>query len=392
MESDWDLFFNCSGMFRLFYFCILGCIWFSSCEENIPVDPKIELLEVQRLSYQDIFVRARMVNAGDYEITGYGLNYSFSNYALYSNLQNFRLGEGIPDEEFSGVISMSSLRSADTSVFVRAWVENKLGKVYSDYYSLRINLVQVKSVYPSLASQGDTIVINGSGFNTNPDSNRVVFENIPAYILSASPDKLSVVVPENIKYDYSLHLEVSSGMDFFTYTGFNIKPRILSISPTSGTFGTKVTITLDNCPSDYFSCYMHFGDLTSYASTTGSNKLTATVPSKVSSASFPVRLSSQNYVTDPWYSFRMNEMEVYSLSPARGPVNTLFVIKGTNFHPDFSSNAVKVGGRYTFSTSGRSGSLVQYVPAELSPGVYDIEIYNSIDTLIIPNGFTVTKK
>jgi hypothetical protein len=378
-------------MKRIFLPILSVCLGFHSCEEELPSDPLTEMVSVSALSASDYFVKARIVQTGDAPITDYG--FTVSRFTIDPGLtynSEFRVGFEPETDTFSYLISYEGYDS-DTALYFRSYLVNKYGRMYSKPFRLSLNRVRPYGITPAWAEQGDTVTLIGSGFDLAADGNTVLFGEISAKVLSVSPHELKVIVPLGIHHSaggIEVYVTRDGLKSQFGY--FRVVPRILSITPLTGTFNSEVQINFDNLSSSYWDYNVDFGTVGAWSRRSNGNNIIVHVPPTVKSKNLPIRVYTDYAECLPVMKFTMDPMTVTSLTPSQGPVKLVLVLYGRGFNPDAKGNAIKIGAKYAYIGYSDIGVLCPTVPADLSPGTYDVTIYNTIDTLVIKNGYTVT--
>jgi len=108
----------------------------------------------------------------------------------------------------------------------------------------------ITSFTPASGTTGTTVTINGINFNTTPGNNFVNFNGIPATVVSATPTRLTVVVPQNATTG---EISVAVGCGFvastndFTVTAlgisdFNNSKIALFPNPSNGVFNISADV------------------------------------------------------------------------------------------------------------------------------------------------------
>jgi large repetitive protein len=208
------------------------------------------------------------------------------------------------------------------------------------------------SFTPTAAIAGTTVTIYGQNFI---DVTSVSFGVVPAASFTVvSPTILTAVV--GVGTTGSISVTAVGGRA--SLDGFVALPNITSFTPTSGTFGTYMTITasgfgtttavsVGGTPVASFTVNSHTS-ITAVLSSGSAGDVTVTTPGGSSSK------ATLNYYEPPVVS---------AFSPLSGPVGTTVTIQGTNFDPVPTANAVYFGAVQATVLSGTATSLVVTVPA-----------------------------
>jgi hypothetical protein len=104
------------------------------------------------------------------------------------------------------------------------------------------HLPELYQVQPTIAKLGETIILTGDYFATQPGSNSVKFGNTPAQIISESKTQLEVIVPDTETRESTI--TVTSYGSSVSIGGFAIKsPVVTDFSPHRGSPGSVFTIS-----------------------------------------------------------------------------------------------------------------------------------------------------
>lgn len=141
----------------------------------------------------------------------------------------------------------------------------------------------VASVTPVSASAGDTITITGKRFVVRPE---VYFDTTKAQIISQSPIKLKVIVPEGYgTVPVTVHVGPNESISVnFTYK--YVTPKVLAVNPSTGIAGDTVRVT-----GNYFDSSSHvFFNAAEATVVSFSQKLiTAVVPFETGTADVQIK-------------------------------------------------------------------------------------------------------
>ena len=127
------------------------------------------------------------------------------------------------------------------------------------------------SIEPSLARGGDTIVVNGSGFEPNRTQVEVLFlsnsiVSLKSMVLSATENQLTVIVPDGTTGSSPLTIKQYNGTEStITDSVFHLNTALLApilteIDPKNGYSGTVVTLTGENFGVDTSIINIYFGN------------------------------------------------------------------------------------------------------------------------------------
>src|SRR5438093_11826416 len=115
--------------------------------------------------------------------------------------------------------------------------------------SISRNTLSVTSIIhfsPQIASHGQPITIRGTGFSVIGSENRVLFNDVPATVLSADPTQVVAVVPVGATSGaITVTTPAGSATSAIAFTVVQElgPPVIADFTPAVGTPGTSVVIT-----------------------------------------------------------------------------------------------------------------------------------------------------
>jgi subtilisin family serine protease len=141
----------------------------------------------------------------------------------------------------------------------------------------------IRSITPTSDYVGTKLTIKGAHFGSPQGTSYVRFGSTKAATYySWSDSTIEVKVPSTIYKTVSVAVRTSAGPS--NTKTFKVKPKITSISPTSGKRGSKLTITGSAFGSTRGTSYAKFGSkkVSTYYSPWGNNKVMVKVPSGIS--------------------------------------------------------------------------------------------------------------
>jgi hypothetical protein len=150
----------------------------------------------------------------------------------------------------------------------------------------------IASFSPASGMVGATVVITGSFFETTAADNIVKFNGIPATITAATETELTTTVPAGAttgKITVSVRDATATATADFTV----IQPvNITSFSPTSGKFGTVVTIAGENFDSNVTGNIVKFNGVTVTPTSATKTELKVTLSGPVSTGKITVAVGA----------------------------------------------------------------------------------------------------
>jgi YD repeat-containing protein len=131
--------------------------------------------------------------------------------------------------------------SSDTGIYVYDAVGNLLSIERQSS-----SVVSIIEFTPKSAPIGTSVTIHGTGFSTTPSENRVIFNGVPATVISATATQIVATVPSGAASG-PIAITTPTGSTTstspFTVTAAPQVPAIAAVSPTIGVPGTAVTLT-----------------------------------------------------------------------------------------------------------------------------------------------------
>ncbi len=365
-----------------------------SCENAIDkaTDPVIETTQAKSVAATTCYVKASILERGSYEVIEGGFVYSTSSSFGIENGTKITLSaDSLKADTFSASFSFGSAYYHPSQVFyVRAYLVNKKGVVYGLPLSFRGLMLTMSSVQPISGKTGDKITITGENFIPTLTGNVVKFNSTTAKIVEATATRLVVEVPANITWEYSydptVKLYVTVGGQTLS-SNFTLLPIFTSFSPTSGTFGTLITILGDNINSSGLT--VKCGDINASINSVTNRSLVIYVPGNMTLSKFPIKLIKNGIETVLPTEFTMNPINITSVSPTIGYPGTVITFTGTSLNPAYGANQVKIGGVLTSSGYVNQNSFSVTVPYSMTEGLKTIEASNGVSNVVLPGAFTV---
>jgi len=249
---------------------------------------------------------------------------------------------------------------------------------------------------PAEGQPGTVVTVVGTGFDPgeefNPEGNNIIWINGQSMsILSASATQLTFTVSSNVT-DGPIEV-VSNGIHMTSQGSFHVVPPVISsFTPTSGVFGTTLTITGSALGSNSYRQQevMFAGSQGSVPATvmSGSDtQLIVQVPDLASSG--PLQLNLGGYVSHgtPVVAtsstiFTVNSVppSISGFSPSSGPADATVTINGAGFDATASNNRVLFNGFQALVMSASSSQLTVKVPTGATTGLVQVVERNMLAT------------
>lgn len=371
---------------------VVGIFFFSSCEKK-EKDPSIITLTAYSSSVSQCKASARISEFGTYAISDYGFVYylgSNDNLSNVSYATKVSLGKSLSADTFAANFSLTNSYSSPLSSYkwyVRAYVTNEKGILYGNAVSFDPIVMSLQSISPSVGKVGDTISIYGNNFDPSTTNNQVSFYYYYTYysakVVEASQNKLRVIVPSfsSGSYDNYSDIIVTCGSQSKTLTdAFSFLPTVSGFSPSSGTFGTAITITGSNM--NQLSGIM-LGDVTITSYSSYSNYVTFWIPNNIASKKSKIYILKGNQKLEiPGGEFTMNKPTITSLSTNKAYIGNTFTVNGTNFNSSYFYNYIFIGTTKFQASSSYTSYMSITIPSGLAAGEYPISVTNGVDTVV----------
>ncbi len=228
----------------------------------------------------------------------------------------------------------------------------------------------VHNITPTVGPAGITMTIVGSSFSTTPTNNIVLFDDIRAYVNSATETELNVTVPHiNQAGSKTVSVQVGAAMGIcpvkFNLTG----PTITAFSPTTGIQGTLVTITgtgFSSVPAENRVILgSHFGWVEVISSSP--EQLVMKIPSVEFAGKTKVLVEVKSIYAEAPDEFTIEGPEITNVDPTSQYGGRTITLTGKNFDPISSNNFVTfANSKQGEIISGNTTSLIVRVPYDLA--------------------------
>lgn len=169
--------------------------------------------------------------------------------------------------------------------------------------------VSIVEFTPNSGVSGTAVTISGTGFSTTPSQNTVKFNGVTAAVTSATATQLVATVPAGASTGTisvtSPSGSATSSSSFVVAATGNPPPTISSFTPTTGAFGTGVTITGTNFDTTPGNNKILFNATYASVNTASTTNLSTSVPSAATSGRISVitpygnAVSSQDFFIPP---------------------------------------------------------------------------------------------
>jgi hypothetical protein len=366
--------------------CIVIILSLYSCEKDKKA-PALEATSITALSVSNYSAVATVTEKGDYKILDHGFVFSVgtspeSGYYPENNL--ISLGSTIEHDTFSATVNMSSYQyytSNELKVYVKAFITNERGTVYSKAISTEYLKLVLTSVTPRTAKVGDTVIINGKGFSTPISQNLVYFSGVVAKVIAQGPTYLRVIVPSGIPsyYSNSIYVSVTSGGQTVQLeNAFSLAATPVSFSPTSGNWTSYIVVHGFGLSSSK----VYFDDTEISSSNYTNEYIAVGIPTSWTKKKFKIYVSTSGIKTEvPGGYFTLDELVVNPLSTLTYFPGSILNFSSSGFNTEISRNKLFLGTTVISSTSSYYYSDLSFtIPASMPEGSYPVILSNGADT------------
>lgn len=274
---------------------------------------------------------------------------------------------------------------ATTPRAIAIWVSTLLALVISSW---AMAAPVVTSFSPGSGAVGDPITINGTGFSATPSADTVKFNGVAvptSQITSATTIKLVVHVPTGATTG-KISVTVGSGTGSSS-SNFTVTLPPPTFSPTSGVYGTAVTINGSGFSTTAASNTVKFNGTQATVNTATATQLSVTVPSAATTGTVTVTVGTLTGTSTS--SFTIPSPTIGSF-PSSGVAGSQVTISGTNFSPVASDNTVTFHGTAATVVSSTSIQIVAVVPPTATTGTIKITVGSH--SVTSTTNFTVIKQ
>ena len=204
-----------------------------------------------------------------------------------------------------------------------------------------LGTMTLSSFSPATTSPGQIIEIYGTNFNI-VNNNRVYIGSTLVSVNDYNSSFLEVTIPSTISAG-NYTVSVCNGLNSLTCTGTLaiVIPTITSISPTSGYWGTNLTISGTNL--NYSNGYIYFNGSAYYPTSIDSTSAQISVPTYITPGVYNISLYEGSYQIKAPDNFTILSPTISSISPTNGYAGTSVIISGQGFGTSIGNVSVTFG-------------------------------------------------
>jgi YD repeat-containing protein len=240
----------------------------------------------------------------------------------------------------------------------------------------------ISSLSVTSGTVGTAVTVTGANFGATQGTSTLTFNGVAATPTSWSTGSIVAPVPANGTTGpvvVSVKGVPSNGITF------TVKPKINTLTPTSGAVATSVTIAGTTFGATQGTSTVNFNGTTATPSSWSATSIVAPVPASATTGPVVVTVSGQasNGVT-----FTVPP-KINTLTPTSGPVATSVTIAGTTFGATQGTSTVTFNGTSATPSSWSATSIAAPVPASATTGPVVVTVSGQASNGVT---FTVTPK
>lgn len=327
--------------------------------------PRLKTLSVTNITETSAVFNAQILSLGNEPIIERGFLFGESPLMDMYNSEVVSATGPSHVGEFQMVVNRSMKKG--TTYYVCGYLKTASILVYGDvekFVSNGSNAPIITSISPTFGSWGDTIVIKGSYFSSL--SNNVFFGDVKAKTVLNTDNLVKVLVPDNyLGIETSITFKTEGNATIATEKFRYLQPELISIYPTTGTFGDTVVVKGRNLNNK--GKYMQVLLNNTVAECIGVSDTVAKfiVPFDLHNSQNQVKLvcdgitlsSQQVFNAIP---FSLNTTTCDTITDLSGDI--LITVRGSNFNPRAEYNFVTVDGVSTTVISATTNELTFFFP------------------------------
>jgi hypothetical protein len=376
---------------------LLGCIsilFLISCEKE-KKDPALEATSITAQSAAEYNVSAKITDRGDYPITDYGFAYYIgqSDEGQSYYYKSVSLGSTIVADTFSTLLKLDNLYySSGYRCFVKAYVTNEKGTLYSKPISAELAILSLTGVTPTRTKPGDTITLIGNYFGLVPSENHVYLNSSLAQVISGTAKTLKVIVPFDIDTYYDNYISIDLIYNERNYSLDNVLkliPNAQYFSPSTGTWSTSINVS----GSGLYNSSFYIDDTYVGLNTSSSSYYYFYVPYNFLKKQFKIYISYDGIKTEvPGGYFTMDNLSITPLSTTQYYRGSTIYVYGNAFNPSTIYTKLMLGNTVINASSCNNSTAYFSVPSNMTLGTYVAKITNSVDTVTLSSPIKIVGK
>jgi len=228
-----------------------------------------------------------------------------------------------------------------------------------------ITPVTITALSPTSGPAGTSVTITGTNFGPTQGTSNVAFGGLNAAVTSWSQTSILCTVPAGLTGTNVV--TVNEGVVGSNGVNFSIPaPTITSLNPTSGLFGTSVTITGTSFGSGQQTSTLTLNSTPLGITSWSDTSMVAFIPNGATTG--PVVVTTNSGASNGITFTVIPPPNIATLSPASGPAGTVVTVSGTSFGSTQGTSKITFNGTVASPTSWSDTSITVPVPAGSTTG------------------------
>jgi hypothetical protein len=223
-------------------------------------------------------------------------------------------------------------------------------------------------VTPSRVRIGETVFLDGSGFDPVPEKNVVKLGDRAAPVVAARPERLEVAVPRELPFklpaEVSVSVEVAGRRSAAGRLSIVAGPHVTRLEPPVGRPGDLITARGEQLAAEAVTVLVAGANAEVVRSEPGSLQFRVPeTPAAQEGARLPVDVWASGEQAERTFLVVGHLPVVTELVPPRGSAGERVTLRGYGFDPDPAANHVRFGDKEALVLSASPTELVASAPA-----------------------------
>jgi hypothetical protein len=230
-------------------------------------------------------------------------------------------------------------------------------------FTVTIPPPSITSLNPTSGVVGTLVIVAGANFGASQGTSTVTFNGTTATPTAWTASSITVLVPTAATTG---NVVVTVGGQISNGISFSVTPNITSVNPSSGAFGTSVTINGASFGATQGTSTVTFNGTTGTATAWSATSITVPVPTGAATGNIVVTVGG---VSSNGVSFTVTiPPSITSLNPTSGAVGTSVTIAGASFGATQGTSTITFNGISATPTGWSATSISAPVPAGATTG------------------------
>lgn len=340
--------------------------------------PVVNTYAVTDITEQGAVLNGEILNLSD-GVTNHGFVYGADHITSANafSLDSISLGTAREAEKFS-MLANRNLANGKT-YFVRAFAVGRSGAIVlgqeKSFVAKGGAAPTIKDFNPKQGTAGDTIIMVGSGFSTNPEYDEVRFNQALSPISKARPDSLWVIVPVNTMLNDSTVSVQVGGQKVVASQKFHLlKMTATSFEPSLVSYGDTVTIHGTNFPLDRSMLHGVIFQKQAVVAANTRTMIKAVITQDPVASTSPLAVNAGSQTVSIEGPIKLKPPVISSFTPTKGTGNSIVTLAGDYFNPDKTKNKVTLAGKTLEVTEATVKTLKVKLPVGITPGTYSFVV------------------